>query len=120
MNGELIWEDFLVNHKIKESAVEYIDSSEQDTSLIAMNSRDLKDETKKQFKYTHCEIHPVNYFWYFGSVVSHFRNIINHLEIHISVLWVNKQWGCIRQIFENRMDKTAYVQTYPMQTSCRY
>ena len=99
MNGDLIWDDFIINHKIKESAIEYIDPSEQDSSLIAMNSDYLTDKSKKLSKYTHVEIHPSTILVYL-LVVFLSQSIINLPGTHISVLWENRQWECIQRIFK--------------------
>jgi DNA-directed RNA polymerase II subunit RPB2 len=43
-----------------EGIVEYIDTLEEETAMIAMNPEDLKQEPKGAYcdTYTHCEIHP--------------------------------------------------------------
>ena len=54
-NNDLMWDELSINHKYKDTILEYIDPEEQNSSLIAMNSKELKE--KLQYKYTHCEIH---------------------------------------------------------------
>ena len=42
LNKNFNWDDLLVEHKYKHSIIEYIDSDEQNNSLICMNSENLK------------------------------------------------------------------------------
>ena len=51
MNNELSWEDLLVNNKINQSLIEYIDAAEQNYSLIAMNKKSFKNKETKYYKY---------------------------------------------------------------------
>ena len=62
MTKKLKWDDLLVNHDIPDSIIEYIDASEQNSSLIAINRQSFTNKKTKHYKYTHCEIHPFNYF----------------------------------------------------------
>jgi DNA-directed RNA polymerase II subunit RPB2 len=55
--GELKWDDLLTDARGHGPApLEYIDASEQATSMIAMNVSDLAEAASA--RYTHCEIHP--------------------------------------------------------------
>ena len=38
--------------------IEFVDVEEEETTMIAMNLKDLKSEKAKNITYTHCEIHP--------------------------------------------------------------
>jgi DNA-directed RNA polymerase II subunit RPB2 len=55
LNGEkkLTWTDLLM-----EGIVEYIDTEEEETTMIAMEPTDLDAEDSYSSTYTHCEIHP--------------------------------------------------------------
>jgi DNA-directed RNA polymerase II subunit RPB2 len=67
---ELSWNDLLVNCRLPDSVIEYIDPEEQNFAMIAMQSKGhlLQDE-KVYFNYTHCEIHPSTIFGVLASCI---------------------------------------------------
>jgi DNA-directed RNA polymerase II subunit RPB2 len=50
---KLTWSNLL-----NEGIVEYIESEEEETTMIAMEPKDLDTEDSYSSTYTHCEIHP--------------------------------------------------------------
>ena len=72
---EFLWDDLLINCKIDESIIEYIDPEEQASSLVAMTPYDLekqwikREKTTEIYKYTHCEIHPSTIFGILASCI---------------------------------------------------
>ena len=67
---ELSWNDLLVNCRLPDSVIEYIDPEEQNFAMIAMQAKDhlLQDENM-HFNYTHCEIHPSTIFGVLASCI---------------------------------------------------
>jgi len=60
---ELSWSNLLAELEGSNSvgAVEYVDTQEEDTAMVAMTYEDLKRNDPKSesfFRYTHCELHP--------------------------------------------------------------
>lgn len=69
-NKELAWNDMLMNCKLDQSVIEYIDPEEQNFAMIAMKSREkYLHNSNLKFSYTHCEIHPSTIFGVLASCI---------------------------------------------------